>query len=162
MLYRMAVVNLWLPPLRERPEDIRRPAERMLSQLSKVNMLHLMVWASLVPPVPALALSFVQDGPGALLWAVTHASMWGLFAPVYLGLLATVLAYAIWGNLLRRYPAGTVAPFALLAPAVGLSMSSLIYGESFSAIRPSGMVLLLAGVAIAAGLLNRWLRSSTA
>lgn len=55
--------------------------------------------------------------------------MWGLFAPVYLGLLATVLAYAIWGDLLQRYSAGTVAPFALLAPAVGLGMSSLVYGE---------------------------------
>lgn len=132
----------------------------VIKRLSKVNMLHLMVWASLVPPVPALALSFVQDGRGTLLWAVTHASMWGLFAPVYLGLLATVLAYAIWGNLLQRYSAGTVAPFALLAPAVGLSMSSLVYGESFSVIRLSGMVLLLAGVAITAGLLNRWLRST--
>jgi len=133
----------------------------VIKRLSKVNMLHLMVWASLVPPVPALALSLVQDGPGALLWAVTHASMWGLFAPVYLGLLATVLAYAIWGNLLQRYSAGTVAPFALLGPAVGLGMSSLVYGESFSVIRLSGMVLLLVGVAIAAGLLNRWLHSKT-
>lgn len=133
----------------------------VIKRLSKVNMLHLMVWASLVPPAPALALSFIQDGPMALLWAMTHASIWGLFAPVYLGLLATVLAYAIWGNLLQRYPAGTVAPFALLAPAVGLSMSSLVYGESFSVIRLSGMVLLLVGVAITAGLLNRWLRLNT-
>ncbi|MBT2333206.1 EamA family transporter [Variovorax paradoxus] len=131
-----------------------------IKRLPKVNMLHLMVWASLVPPAPALALSFVQDGPGALLWAVAHASMWGLLAPVYLGLLATVLAYAIWGDLLQRYPTSTVAPFALLAPAVGLSMSSLVYGESFSIARLSGMVLLLMGVAIAAGLLNRWRRSA--
>lgn len=70
----------------------------VIKRLPKVNMLHLMVWASLVPPLPALGLSFAQDGPGALWWAVSHASMWGLFAPVYLGLLATVLAYAIWGG----------------------------------------------------------------
>ncbi|MET3375467.1 O-acetylserine/cysteine efflux transporter [Variovorax boronicumulans] len=133
----------------------------VIKRLPKVDMLHLMVWASLVPPVPALALSFVQDGPGALWWAVMHASMWGLVAPVYLGLLATVLAYAIWGNLLQRYPTATVAPFALLAPAVGLSMSSLVYGESFGIIRLLGMVLLLVGVAIAAGRLNRWLRLNT-
>ncbi|MCR6478095.1 EamA family transporter [Variovorax sp. ZS18.2.2] len=134
----------------------------VIKRLSKVKMLHLMAWASLVPPVPALALSFMQDGPGALMWAVTHASMWGLFAPVYLGLLATVLAYAIWGDLLQRYSASTVAPFALLAPAVGLSMSSLIYGESFSITRLAGMALLLIGVAIAAGLLNRSLHSAAA
>ncbi|WP_454905041.1 EamA family transporter [Variovorax gossypii] len=134
----------------------------VIKRLTKVNMLHLMVWASLVPPVPALALSFVQDGPGALWWAVMHASMWGLFAPVYLGLLATVLAYAIWGDLLQRYSISTVAPFALLAPAVGLSMSSLIYGESFSITRLAGMAFLLIGVAIAAGLLNRSLHSAAA
>lgn len=132
----------------------------VIKRLPKVNMLHLMGWASLVPPVPALLLSFAQDGPGALLHAVAHASMWGLLAPVYLGLLATVLAYAIWGNLLQRYSTGTVAPYALLAPAVGLSMSSLVYGERFNAIRLAGMILLLTGVAITAGLLNRWRRTS--
>ncbi|WP_412179339.1 EamA family transporter [Variovorax paradoxus] len=59
------------------------------------------------------------------------------------------------GDLLQRYSAGTVAPFALLAPAVGLGMSSLVYGESFSITRLAGMALLLIGVAVTAGLLNR-------
>ncbi|MET3375454.1 DNA-binding NtrC family response regulator [Variovorax boronicumulans] len=35
LFYRLAVINLWLPPLRERPEDIRWLAERMLSQLTE-------------------------------------------------------------------------------------------------------------------------------
>ncbi|RZI93145.1 MAG: hypothetical protein EOP39_31690 [Rubrivivax sp.] len=57
--------------------------------------------------------------------------------------------------MLQRYSAGTVASFALLAPAVGLGMSSLVYGESFSITRLAGMALLLIGVAVTAGLLNR-------
>ena len=45
----------------------------VIKRLPKVNMLHLMGWASLVPPVPALLLSFAQDGPGAV--SYTHLTL---------------------------------------------------------------------------------------
>ena len=101
----------------------------LVKRLPKVNTLHLMVWASLVPPLPAFAISVVLDGPTALFTAVAHASWLGLFAPLYLGVLASVFAYAIWGHLLQRYSTGAVAPFALLAPAVGAIASAFITGE---------------------------------
>jgi len=72
----------------------------------------------------------------------------GLAAALYLGVVATVLAYAIWGRLLRRYPAATVTPFALLAPIVGAYSSSVIFGERFGGRRLAGMALVLLGVAI--------------
>src|SRR5579871_941278 len=59
----------------------------LVKRLPKINMLHLMVWASLVPPLPSLAVSFVSEGPHAFLIAILGASWLGLLAPLYLGIL---------------------------------------------------------------------------
>jgi O-acetylserine/cysteine efflux transporter len=122
----------------------------LVKQLPKINMLHLMVWASLVPPIPALAISFVLDGPHALPIAIAGASSLGLMAPLYLGLLASVFGYAVWGYLLQKYSAGDVAPFALLAPAIGAITSSIVFGETFGPIRLAGMICMVAGLGIVA------------
>jgi O-acetylserine/cysteine efflux transporter len=121
----------------------------LVKRLPPVDTLHLMVWLSLVPPLPSLALSALLEGPGAL-WrsALPGASWLGLGATLYLGLVATVLAYAIWGHLLRRYPAATVAPFALLIPFVAAYASSLVFGERFGTLRLAGMALVLLGLVV--------------
>jgi O-acetylserine/cysteine efflux transporter len=120
----------------------------LVKRLPPVDMLRLMVWLSLIPPLPSLALSLALDGPGALGTAVAASSWLGRGAALYLGLIATVLAYAIWGGLLRRYPAATVAPFALLVPFVAASASSLAFDERFGPLRLAGMALVLAGLAV--------------
>ena len=101
-----------------------------------------------MPPLPSLALSALLDGPSALLTALSAASRLQLGAVLYLGMVATVLAYAIWGHLLRRYPAATVAPFALLIPFVAAYGSSLVFGERFGMLRLIGMGLVLLGLAV--------------
>jgi O-acetylserine/cysteine efflux transporter len=115
-----------------------------------VETLPLVVWLSLVPPLPALALSLWLDGPAALAQALPRASWLAIGSALYLGLVATVLAYAIWSTLLRRYPAATVTPFALLAPFVAAYASSLAFGERFGPVRLTGMACVLAGLAIIA------------
>lgn len=122
----------------------------LIKRAGPVDMLHLMVWASLIPPLPALAMSSFLDGPGALVDAVATAAWPALLAPVYLGLVASVFAYAAWGTLLRLYSTGAVAPFALLAPCVGALASAAVFGEAFSNAQVVGMGLLLVGVAVVA------------
>jgi O-acetylserine/cysteine efflux transporter len=122
----------------------------LVKRLPKVEMLNLMVWVSIVPPLPALALSLMLDGPQSLLHAISNASWSGVAAVIYLGLFASVLAYAIWGTLLRKYSTGTVAPFALLAPCVGAVTSSFVFGESFGPVRLAGILAMLTGLAIVA------------
>jgi O-acetylserine/cysteine efflux transporter len=119
----------------------------LVKRLPPVDPLALAVWLSLVPPVPGLALAALMDGPGAPL-AWRGASWRAIGAVLYLGLIATVLAYAIWGYLLRRHPAARVAPFALLVPFVAAAASALVLGERFGARRLAGMALVLAGLAI--------------
>jgi len=122
----------------------------LVKRLPRVDMLQLVVWASLVPPLPALALSFFLDGPQSFWHALIGASWVGIGACIYLGLVATVLAYALWGSLLRQYSAGAVAPFALLAPCVGALASAWVLGERFGPLRLGGMACMLMGLAIVA------------
>lgn len=120
----------------------------LVKRSGEVPILSLVVWASLVPPVPALLVSALHDERGSILDALAAASWLSLGAVVYLGLVATALAYAIWGGLLRRYSTAAVAPFALLAPCVGVLSAALLLGEVFGAARCVGMALILAGLAV--------------
>jgi O-acetylserine/cysteine efflux transporter len=120
----------------------------LVKRLPPVDMLRLMVWLSVIPPLPSLALSLALDGPRALTDALAASSWLGRAAALYLGLVATVLAYAIWGGLLRRYRAATVAPFALLIPFVAAYAASLAFGERFGPLRLAGMALVLLGLAV--------------
>lgn len=120
----------------------------LVKRLDGVNMLSLMVWACLVPPLPALTISaFASDQP-SLAQALLAASWTSLAATLYLGLVATVFAYAIWGKLLRDYATAQVAPFALLAPCTGAVSSMMIFDEQFGLWRWLGMGFILLGLAI--------------
>jgi O-acetylserine/cysteine efflux transporter len=137
----------------------------LLKRVAGIPMLDLMVWLSLVPPLPALALSLALDGPADLARAVPGSTWSGLAAGLYLGLVATVLAYAIWGGLLRRYPATTVAPFSLLVPFVAALSAAAVFGETFGPLRRAGMTLVLVGLALIAlpgGSSRLWPRRPTA
>lgn len=120
----------------------------LLKRIGHVEMLDLVVWLSLVPPLPSLALALTIDGPSVFARAVSSASWIACASALYLGTVATILAYAIWGRLLRRYPAATVTPFALLVPFVGGYSSALVFGERFGRLRLAGMALVLVGIAV--------------
>ena len=120
----------------------------LLKRLPPTDTLGLVVWLSLVPPLPALGLSALLDGPRAWATALVATTWREWLAIVYLGLVATVLAYAMWGWLLRRYASAIVAPFALLVPFVAAGASALIFGERFSGLRLAGMALVMLGLAI--------------
>jgi len=120
----------------------------LVKRFGHVDMLSLMVWLSLVPPLPALAVSAAMGDRPSLIAALTQASWLSIAAALYLGLVATVFAYAVWGKLLRGYPTALVAPFALLAPCTGVVSSAIVFGERFGALRSLGMGLILLGLAI--------------
>lgn len=112
-----------------------------------VPIFPLLVWASLVPPLPALAISALDWGRPGLLAAVIHMHWQAGVALLYLGVVA-MGAFLLWASLLRRYPASLVAPFALLSPCTGVVASALIFGEVFPPLRYAGMALILAGLVV--------------
>ena len=119
----------------------------LVKRVGRLPMFPLMAWLSLVPPLPALALSLLHDD-ASLIASLAAASWRSIAAALYLGAVATVLAYVIWGRLLASYPAASVAPFALIAPCAGLVASAIAFAESYRAIQYAGMALILAGLAV--------------
>ena len=103
----------------------------ILMKLSgNIDMLRLMIWMSLVPPLPLALLSFVlEEGQ---VTALSNISLTGLGAIFYTGLISSVLAYSLWGKLFQRYSANLVAPFALLVPIFGTLFSFVLLDESLS------------------------------
>jgi len=119
----------------------------LVKRAHKTPIFALLAWCSLVPPLPSLAISAAVDK--VPIWtALAHASWPSLLAVVYLGSLTTNFGFAAWGYLLQRYKAGTVAPFALLAPCTGILSSAWLFGEVFPPARYAGMALILAGLAV--------------
>ncbi len=117
-------------------------------KIGKVELVPLVVWGSLVPPLPFFALSLVFEGPQRIVGALASVSGASIFAIVYLAFVATLVGYGIWGRLLSRYPAAQVAPFSLLVPVVGIASSAVFLGEQMSTAEYVGAALVMAGLVI--------------
>jgi O-acetylserine/cysteine efflux transporter len=113
----------------------------------QADMFGLIVWSSLVPPVPLALLSYVFEG-GASAWhAVASAGIltWGCVFILAWG--ATLFGFASWARLLHRYPTGLIAPFALLIPVSGIASCAIFLGESLAPLQAVGGALVFAGLA---------------
>ena len=112
------------------------------------NGFHLVVWASLVAPLPLLVLSLATEGAGRDAHALAHASTGQWLSLVYAVGFSTVMAMGIYTALLAKYPADRVVPFNLGIPVVGLAAGWLMMGESVTAPTLLGAAVVLAGLAL--------------
>ncbi|QSX41958.1 EamA family transporter [Shewanella cyperi] len=119
----------------------------IMKRMGQVNLLHFMVWVSLIPPLPLFVLSYLFETqhPLALL-AATTTKTWISLA--YVGYVSTLIAFALWGWLLRNHSAATVTPFALLIPVVGMLGSGLLLDERLTGLEMTGSSLILFGLSI--------------
>jgi O-acetylserine/cysteine efflux transporter len=108
--------------------------------------LALMVWASLLAPLPLLGLSLAFDGSHAIGDALRGIDPGGIAALVYIVGPSTLFGFGAWTGLLRRYPAATVAPFTLLVPVFGIAAAAVALGERPSAAELAGAVVVIAGL----------------
>ncbi len=117
-------------------------------RMGKVDLLSLVVWGSLVPPLPFLALSLMLEGPAKIESSLASISMTSIGAIVYLSFISTMMGYTLWGKLMARYPASQVAPFSLLVPVVGLASAAFLLDEGLSPVQIVGAVLVMAGLLV--------------
>ncbi len=65
---------------------------------------------------------------------------------VWLGLVGTAFAYAVWFALLQRFPAVMVSSWAFLVPVIALGSSAVAFGERLDAIQLVGVACVLGSV----------------
>lgn len=119
---------------------------RAVGRHGPMNQLAFVVWASLVPPLPLLALSVLIEGPAAISTALQGFGLASFASVAYLAWAATLFGYGVWTFLLSRYPINRVAPFTLLVPLVGLTTGWLAFGETLQPVHFAGGALLMLGL----------------
>lgn len=106
------------------------------------------VWSSVTPIVPFLALSILLEGSDATLRMLGALGWREILAVLFLGLLATLLAYSLWTRLLQRHHAGRISPYSLLVPIIGLWAGTFAFGEQLSVLQWIGVGTIMLGLVI--------------
>jgi O-acetylserine/cysteine efflux transporter len=119
-------------------------------QAQPESPLRLTMWMSVVPPLPMFAVSLLVEGPARdwhSLATINSPTGWSAIgALAYIVLPATILGSGLWTTLMRRNPAGVVAPFSLLVPVVGVGASWLLLHETPAWIELAAGVVVVFGV----------------
>jgi O-acetylserine/cysteine efflux transporter len=112
-----------------------------------VDMLAYVVWSSLFALPLLLPAALLLDGWPAIASGLSHATPATWAAVAYQSVANTMFGYGVWGWLLARYPAATVAPLSLLVPVFGFAVSALVLGEALPGWKLAAGALVLGGLA---------------
>lgn len=123
-------------------------ANMFVKRAGRIDMLALMAWSSLPAALMLFALSLSIDGYDAVTTSLARATWRTAGAVAYLAYPTTLLAIAMWNDLLSRHSAATVTPFALLVPVAGIASTSIFLGERTDNIEIIGAVLVFAGLSL--------------
>lgn len=121
---------------------------KIIMRNRKVPIMSLVIWSALVPIGPFFACAFLFEGKEAIVFSVLHITLQTVLALIYLAFVATIVGYAIWGNLLSRYETWRVAPLSLLVPVVGILSAALFLNETLSAQQMLGASVIIVGLLV--------------
>jgi len=120
----------------------------VVKNAGKVNVLAYIAWSSIFA-LPPLVLMAVINQPMEQIGASVLQASWKTWSViVWQSVGNTMIGYGLWNFLLNRYPASSVAPWALLVPVFGMSGSALMLGEVMPWWKLAAMGLIIAGLAI--------------
>ncbi len=109
-------------------------------------MLSLVVWASLVPPIPMILLALLIDTPQTLLNSLLNLEFISIFSALYLSLASTLFGYGFWSILISKYPLSKISPISLLVPITGLLTARIVLSEQLSSMQWIGVSIILLGL----------------
>ena len=116
-----------------------------------VDMFALIVWTSVIPPIPMLIGEFIMEGSDNFVSSFLNMSSLGWMCLLYTACISTWIGATLWGILIRTYEPHRIAPFSLLVPVFGISFASLILGEELSVLMSIACVCIFMGLII-----NQW------
>jgi O-acetylserine/cysteine efflux transporter len=123
-------------------------ANIVTKKMGQVNALSLVVWGALVATPPLLLASWIVEGGAAWQLAASKFSATTSFAVLFQSYPSTLLGFAIWSMLMRKYPTATVAPFSLLVPVAGMVSAAIVLGEPLQWWKIAAGALVLGGLAL--------------
>ncbi len=107
----------------------------------QVDLLALTAWQLIIGSLPLLVVSAVIERDVTIVWNGTFV---GLL--LFLALIGTALATAVWYWLVRHNDVGRLTMFFFLVPIFGLALAALVFGETVGLAEGAGVVVLLAGI----------------
>jgi len=113
-----------------------------------VNMLAYVVWSSLFALPPLLGFALALEGWERMTAGIASADGKTWAAVLWQSIGNTMFGYGVWGWLLGRHAAGSVAPLSLLVPVFGLGTSALVLGEPLQPWKLTAFALVMAGLSI--------------
>lgn len=128
---------------------VRKASKEAVSRGGNLDMLSLVVWSSLVPPLPLLALSLILDKPETVIDTFVGLTLPSILCILYLAFFSTLIGYGIWSMLLQKYPAGKVAPLSFLVPVTGLVTAQIVLHERLTAMQWAGGIIIIIGLVAA-------------
>lgn len=123
------------------------------------DVISFIVWCGAVPIVPFVLLSLAFDDPSTR-WHWVGAPFATWVAVAYIGWMSTIVGYAMWTRLLKRYPVNRVAPFSLGVPVVGIASGMVALGDTITSWQWAGIALIVAAL-VCTMFGGRWLDRKT-
>ena len=114
----------------------------------ELNMLSLVVWGGLVPPIPTLILALLIDTPQTLINSLLNLNTMSIFAVFYLAFVSTLFGYGFWNILISKYPLNKISPLSLLVPITGLFTARIVLLEELSKLQWVGVVIIIIGLMV--------------
>ncbi|TMR10796.1 EamA family transporter [Nonomuraea turkmeniaca] len=121
--------------------SLREAGSRRRHSLAAPESLRFMVWVSALSAPPLLLLSLWLEGAPTV-----TSPLEGWLSLFYVAFISTLGGFGVWGWLLHRYDASTVAPYTLLVPVFGMSSAALITGEPLTWLKLLAAALIVSGV----------------
>lgn len=124
------------------------PGNVISKKIGSVNILSLVVWSSLIAWPPLLLASFCIEGSSTILNSLATLQWKSIGAVCYITYMSTLFGFCTWNHLIQRYTLGTIAPFSLLSPVVGILGSVLVFNEPLQSWKILAGSLIISGLCI--------------
>jgi drug/metabolite transporter (DMT)-like permease len=115
----------------------------------QIDVLALAGWQLVAGSLPLLAASVAIEGDAPVVWNAMFVSLL-----LFLALIGTALATAVWYWLIRHDDLGRLTMFFFLIPIFGLGIAAFLFSEGISWIEGVGVMVTLAGIGAIA--LEEW------